>query len=118
MPARKRTEDEESRRTARRLGLPEHDVAPPDAVIDLGYRVELKNDVRFDKTPLQPHHVRPPPELGDEPWERYPLERDRAPPMEDVSLETDVALGLDEDVHHEPRQGDRRNKRRDRHGTA
>lgn len=114
----KRREESAARRTAKRLGLPEHDVAEPDAMSDLGYRVEIKDDVRFDKTPLKPHHVTPPPELGEEPWDRYPLERDRAPVTGEVSLETDVALGLEEDVHREKPRKTGKEREGDRRGTA
>lgn len=90
---------ETARRIARRLGLPEEDVMEPDALADLVYRVELRHRTAFPRAPLRPLHVDQPPELGEEPLERYPLEKDRPPETGNVSWETDVALGLDEDLH-------------------
>ncbi len=114
-----RGKQDPGRRTARRLGLGEDDLAEPDAVVDLSHRVETDQRIAFPRAPFKPHPVEGPPELGRETWESYPLERDPPPATGDVPLDTDVALGLDEDLHG-PRgpKSDKRRDQRGRRGTA
>jgi hypothetical protein len=111
-PASSSTPRDRLRELVRRLDLREGDLVEPDALADLGYRVELGKE-RFDPpAPLESSTITAAPELGEEPWERYPLEADKPPEMEDVSLETDVALGLGDEVHVRKPQSDKAKRRK------